>query len=58
MTLATHKLYLEAIALGFIVKIAEVTLFSDWNYDIKLINLEKYNYCIDKPKKYDNSEFN
>lgn len=53
MTLATHKMYNEALSKGFDVKIAIVRLLDDWNYDVEIIDFSRDNYYIDKPKKYD-----
>ena len=53
MTLATHDMYNHALSLGFDVQVATVKLLDDWNYDIQLSDFSKFNYCIDKPKKYD-----
>jgi len=57
MTLATHNMYNEALKLGFEVKIANVWLYDDWNYDIEIKNFNEAKYCIDKPKIYDKSEY-
>ena len=53
MTLATHNIYTEAKSLGFDVKIAIVELLDNWNYEVELVDFDKCNYYVDKPKKYD-----
>ncbi len=53
MTLATHNLYKHALKLNFQVQIALITLLDNWNYNVKILDFNESNYCIDKPKKYD-----
>ena len=53
MTLATHKIYTEALRIGFIVKIATVWLCDNWDYNVVLSDFDDSQYCIDKPKKWD-----
>ena len=54
MTLATHELYNTAKTIGFIVQIATVTLYENWEYTVTYTEFDEKYYCIDKPKKYDN----
>jgi hypothetical protein len=53
MTLSTHQTYNEALKLGFDVKFAIVHLLDNWNYNIEIIDFNKSEYYIDKPKLYD-----
>ncbi len=53
MTLATHKMYNDAIKIRFDVRIVTVLLLDDWNYEIKITDFSKAKYYIDKPRKYD-----
>jgi hypothetical protein len=53
MTLSTHKIYNEALKLGFDVKFAIVHLLDNWNYEIEIVDFDKLDYYIDKPKPYD-----
>jgi len=57
VTYATHVMYSEAKQLGFVVKLAMVVFEDDWNYSVELKEFDPSEYCIDKPKKYDCSNW-
>ncbi|MEK6816976.1 MAG: hypothetical protein AABY09_05155 [Nanoarchaeota archaeon] len=53
MTFSTHNMYNEAKKNGFIVKMANVWLHDNWDYDVVVEELNESKYCIDKLKQYD-----
>ena len=56
MTHATHIIYEYAKNLGFNISLVTIWLEHNWNYIIQLSEYNQKNYCIDKPKKYDNKK--
>ena len=56
MTRATHIIYEYAKNLGFNISLVTIWLEHNWNYIIQLSEYNQKNYCIDKPKKYDNKK--
>lgn len=57
MTLATSDIYKEALRKGFDVKVAIVWLKENWDYDVEIVDFDKFKYVIDKPKRYDKSGY-